>query len=370
VIGYPLLLRPRYDGKIWGGQRLATVLNKSLPGSGPIGESLESGNDAVVANGPLAGQRLATLAQAHPAELLGSRGRHASQPFGDFPLLVKFIDASDVLSVQVHPDDDTAAGLGKRGKTEAWHVIDAEPGAGLYTGLVDGVTAEDVRRAVQDGTIGALLDRCPVSKGDSFIVPAGTVHAIAAGVLLYEIQETSDVTFRLYDWGRVDAHGRPRESHLCAALQALVPERGATKTRSLVVDRDRAILAACRYFALERWTVDGKFPIRSTHDSFRLLSCISGRCDLRASNGDISLSSGETALIPADLTQLAVVGNAILLCAWIADLVHDVAGPLLDAGHGVDEILTLGDGTGDLQGAVMAARNSRSEKADRNTEHR
>ena len=349
MIGYPLLLRPKYDEKIWGGRRLATVLNKSLPGQVPVGESLESGNTAVVANGPLSGQTLAELARSFPDDLLGSRGRVASQPVGDFPLLVKFIDASKVLSIQVHPDDRAAASLGKRGKTEAWHILDAEPGAALLTGLREGVTAAQVRQAIADGSFEVLLERCPVFPGDSLIVPAGAVHAIGSGILLYEIQETSDITFRLYDWGRVDASGQPRESHVDQALQIMVPGRNAIRITPLALDPYRTVLAACRYFTLERWVVQNALPIPSTSGgSFRLLSCISGSCRLRTGSDALAIGCGETVLVPADLSDLTAEGDATLLCGWIADLAADVVAPLLAAGHRPEQITLLGGGTNDL----------------------
>lgn len=357
MIGYPLLLGPHFDEKIWGGRRLATVLNKPLPEKVPVGESLESGNAAVVANGPFAGKTLAELARQSPDELLGTRGRDASLPVGDFPLLVKFIDASKVLSIQVHPDDEAAAALGKRGKTEAWHILDAEPGAALLTGIREGVTGAHVRQAIADGSFEALLERCPVFPGDSLIVPAGAVHAIGGGILLYEIQETSDITFRLYDWGRVDASGRPRESHLDPALQIMVPGRNATKISPLALDPYRMVLAACRYFTLERWVVDNALTAPSTGGgSFRLLSCIAGSCRLRTKSDVLAVTSGETALVPADVADLTLEGDATLLCGWIADLASDVVTPLLDAGHPPEQIMVLCGETNDLEQALKLAQ--------------
>jgi len=367
VIGYPLLLRPQYDEKVWGGRRLETVLGKSLPLDAAIGESLETGDAAVVVNGPLAGRTLGELARAAGETLLGTRGALASQPFGDFPLLVKFIDAADVLSVQVHPDDQGALGLGKRGKTEAWYVVQAEPGAALITGLVDEVTADEVRAAIEVGGLDALLERRTVACGDTLIVPAGTVHAIAAGVLLYEIQENSDVTFRLYDWERLGLDGLPRDLHLEDALRALAPGRRATTPPALPLTGRRAVLAACRYFTLERWTVDGEFVVPgSGGGSFHLLSGVEGACELRGGKGDaVRLERGHTALLPADLPECRLVGRATVLDAWIADLATDVVAPLLSAGHQPEEIALLGGSTGDLQGPVASAQRARSSRRRR-----
>ena len=367
MIGYPLLLRPQYDEKVWGGRRLETVLGKSLPREATIGESLETGDAAVVANGPLAGRTLGELARAAADALLGTRGRLASGPFGDFPLLVKFIDASDVLSVQVHPDDQGALALGKRGKTEAWYVVQAEPGAALITGLVDAVTADEVRAALGVGRLEALLERRTVSRGDTLMVPAGTVHAIDAGVLLYEIQENSDLTFRLYDWSRVGLDGRPRDLHVDDALLALTPGRRATVTPALPLTEQRAVLAACRYFTLERWTLDGEFVVPGSGGaSFHLLSCVDGACELRGGACDgVRLERGQTAVLPADLADCRVVGRATVLDGWVADLEKDVVTPLLAAGHQLEEIALLGGSTGDLQGPLASAQRARSSRRRR-----
>lgn len=359
--GYPLLLQPHYDEKIWGGRRLESVLGKDLPTDAPVGESLESGDSAIVANGPLAGRTLGELAGAHAQDLLGARGSRASAPFGDFPLLVKFIDATDILSLQVHPDDAAAAAEGKRGKTEAWHVIHAEPGASLIVGLEGSPTREAVRQAIIDGSFEELISRRPVQAGDTLIVPAGTVHAIDAGILLYEVQENSDITYRLYDWGRVDSAGRPRETHLEEGLAAMVPGLKATITTPLALDAHRTILTACRYFTLERWTVDGELAVPSTGGaSFRLLSCIAGESQIDVDGTQITLRLGQTALLPAAMSAARLTGTGTVLCSWIADLAHDVAGPLLDAGHSPEQIGHLSGGISDLQGALALAQRERA----------
>lgn len=350
MIAYPLLLEPRYDCKIWGGRRLETVLGKSLPVSDPIGESLESGDDAVIANGPLTGKSLKDVVNQDGCSLLGTHGLTASQPFGDFPLLVKFIDASDVLSLQVHPDDDGARGLGKRGKTEAWHIVEAEPGASLITGMSRPATAKEVRASIEDGSFEALLERCEVTGGDSLIVPAGTLHAIGEGVLLYEVQENCDVTFRLYDWGRVDSHGNPRELHLDQALESLRPERHAIPLQPLRRDDWREILAACCYFALERWRINGVQRIEATNGmTFRLLSCIEGSVRIDTSQSSpVDIALGQTMLLPADMPDVLVEGDGTLLCSYIPDLSRDIVQPLRDMGHEFQAIARLAGDTGHM----------------------
>ncbi len=350
LIAYPLLLEPQYDRKIWGGRRLETVLGKALPGPEPIGESLESGDDAVVSNGPLAGRTLRALVDLDGRGLLGERGRAASEPFCDFPLLVKFIDASGVLSLQVHPDDEGARPRGKRGKTEAWYVVQAEPGSSLITGMSRMAQPDDVRSSIEDGSFEELLERRKVSGGECLVVAAGTVHAIGAGVLLYEVQQNCDLTYRLYDWGRVDEQGNPRELHLEDALRALRPERHAVPVAPLRIDDWRELLAACRYFALERWTIEGKRRVVDDRGaSFRLISCIRGDLCIQCERSEpIRLETGRTALLPADLHDAMLDGDGTLLCSYVPDLEDDVVQPLLAVGFTRTQISTLAGDSGDL----------------------
>ncbi len=349
MIAYPLLLEPQYDSKIWGGRRLQTVLGKTLPLDGPVGESLESGDDARVVNGPLAGMTLREVIEHDARGLLGSRGMAASHPFGDFPLLVKFIDASDVLSLQLHPDDTGAEPLGKRGKTEAWYIVEAQPGSSLITGMSRPANPEEVRASIENGSFEALLERRVVTGGEPLMVPAGTMHAIGEGVLLYEIQQSCDVTFRLYDWGRVDSHGRPRDLHLEQALVALRADRHAVVAQPLVRDRWREVLAACRYFALERWQISSAHHLPNTNGAtFRLLSGIQGQAHLQAGASSLDLSLGQTVLLPADMPEITISGTATLLCGYIPDLRQDIAAPLLATGHPPERIARLAGDTGDL----------------------
>ncbi len=350
MISYPLLIDPHYDSKIWGGRRLETVLGKALPESGPIGESLESGDNAVVINGPLAGWTLKDLAAQQGASLLGTLGLEASQPFGDFPLLVKFIDASDILSLQVHPDDDGANDLGKRGKTEAWYIVEADPGSSLITGMSSPANAEDVRSSIEDGSFEELMERCLPMGGESLMVPAGTMHAIGQGILLYEVQQNCDVTFRLYDWGRVDALGNSRDLHLEQALRVLRPDRHAVSVQALRRDDWREILVACRYFVLERWQIHGAQSVDGTSGaSFRLLSCIAGGVRIDSEQSEtVEVSLGQTVLLPADLGTVVVEGDGTLLCSYVPDLEQDVVRPLVLIGYPTEQIRRLAGDTGDL----------------------
>jgi mannose-6-phosphate isomerase len=354
VIGYPLLLQPAYDAKIWGGRRLSEHLGKDLPAGAAIGESLESGNEAVVTNGPLAGRTVGELVRELGQPLLGGRGLAASGPFGDFPLLVKFIDASDVLSLQVHPDDEGAASLRKRGKTEAWYVVAAESHGELITGLTAALEPEAVREAIVGGGFEPLLERQAVRPGDTLLVPAGTLHAIGAGVLLYEVQQNSDITFRLYDWGRVDSAGRPRELHLDQALEVLRPDQRAGLIAPLTLGAGRTLLAACRYFALERWEVDGELPLSPNRETFRLLTGVEGTLTIEEPASTV-VACGQTALLPADLPPARLTGQGVALVSSIPDLARDVLAPLRAAGYPEAEIARLDGGSGHLEQLLVVA---------------
>jgi mannose-6-phosphate isomerase len=215
---YPLTFSPLLKVRVWGGARLATL---GKPGDEPIGESWElvdlPEDQSVIDAGPLAGTRIGELVRDRCAELLGP----VSLDGGSFPVLVKTIDAAQTLSVQVHPDAKTAARLGGRPKSEAWYILDALPGAVLHVGLRQGTTRDSYARAVAAGRVEELLVSLPVRRGDLVPVIPGTVHAIGAGVLLAEVQQPSDTTYRVYDWGRVGLDGKPRALHLEQALESI-----------------------------------------------------------------------------------------------------------------------------------------------------
>ena len=236
---YPLRFRPILRQLIWGGRRLGTVLHKSIGAASDYAESWELSDyhDAVsiVEDGPLAGTTLRNLVQSRGAELLGS----ALGPRQQFPLLVKFIDANQVLSVQVHPDQETGRRLaGDNGKTETWVILDAEPGSLIYSGLKAGVGPDELKKAIQDRSVESLLHAYEPKPGDSILIEAGTVHAIGAGVLLAEIQQMSDATFRVYDWGRLQPDGKPRELHIPQAMESIRFDRGPVDPKRPTVDAD------------------------------------------------------------------------------------------------------------------------------------
>src|ERR1035441_8136282 len=210
---YPLRFEPIYQYRLWGGRRLSGLLSAPLPGDGPIGEawvlSDRDDHQSLVANGPLKGQTIGRLMEQYRAQLMGK----LAPRFRRFPLLLKFLDAREMLSVQVHPSDvyPDLIPAGETGKTEAWVVIEAEKESHIYAGLKPGATADDLRRSLANGTIADRLVGIVPKPGDAVFIPAGTVHTLGGGVVVFEVQQNSDVTFRLYDWGHVDAKtGKPR----------------------------------------------------------------------------------------------------------------------------------------------------------------
>jgi mannose-6-phosphate isomerase len=322
---YPLRFEPILKELLWGGRRLGTVLAKPLGDGAHYAESWEIADhrDDVsrVAEGPLAGSALRDLVRTRGGEVLGP----ALGPREQFPLLVKFLDAHQVLSVQVHPDDDRGRRLADdNGKTEAWVIVHADPGSLIYAGLNPGVTRDDLAHAMRSGTVEPLLHRFEPRPGDCILIPAGTVHAIGAGVVLAEIQQMSDATFRVHDWGRVGADGRPRQLHPAESLESTdfgagpvdpVPSRpepiaGGTRER----------LVRCPYFALERLRIDGPAAVGSP-ERFTILIGLEGAAVVRHQGIETPLGFGRTLLLPAALGACEVVprgtGKAVVLTCTV-----------------------------------------------------
>lgn len=290
----PLLKRSR-----WGGTRLGTELGKQLGPETDYAESWEivdHGEDqSVVSQGPLAGSSVQQLLESHNQPLLG---RHAGR--SQFPLLIKFLDANDRLSVQVHPNDAQArmCDQTENGKTEAWIILAAEPGSRVFAGLKNGVTADTLRSAVDGGNIEACLHSFEVSAGDCVFIPAGTVHAISEGILLAEVQQSSDLTFRLYDWGRMGADGKPRELHIDQAIDCTDFELGPVSCQTpRPIDHGHE-LVDCEHFSIRRYSVSGTVPLPDD-DRFHIIMGLSGTASITAGSQTESVKSGETLLLPA-----------------------------------------------------------------------
>ena len=307
---YPLRFEPIFTTNLWGGRRLPAFLGRTVAHDDPVGEawvlSDVDGSLSRVADGPLAGVTLRELMTSEPARVVGS----AKTPQGRFPLLLKFLDARQELSVQVHPNDEQAAqlGPGKFGKTEAWVVLEADPATSrLYAGFAEGVTATDFRAALAAKTTPKTLHSFAPNAGDCVFLEAGTVHAIGQNLMLFEVQQTSDITYRLYDWDRVDAKTKqPRELHIDVGLECADFRRGPCAPVGPCVEvRDgvrREGLVACNYFTLERLTSAAPFRVGAANRC-RAVVCVKGRGELEARGSRFAFRTGDVFLLPAEVGE-------------------------------------------------------------------
>lgn len=310
---YPFLFQPNLHEVVWGGKRLCTY--KRLPNSEtPIGESWEvsavPSSPSIIANGECAGRDLISVINEAPEDILGQAVNERYH--GQLPLLVKFIDAQKDLSIQVHPNDEMAQREhGKMGKSEMWYIIDAKPGSYLYAGFKQEITPEAYKKHVAEGTITEVLARHEVKTGDVFYLPAGRVHAIGAGILLAEVQQSSDVTYRIFDYNRPGMDGKPRELHTELAAQAL-DYHVESEYRTLYSENiNRAnLIVDSPYFSV-RVTETPEIFHRNLlkYDSFVITMCIEGDCHirLRATGEELLLREGNSVLIPAVLADYDVI---------------------------------------------------------------
>ncbi len=315
---YPLTFEPQYLPKIWGGRKMETLLGRPLPPGPGVGESWElcdrPGRESVVAAGALKGATLHQVFLEYGPRLVG-------RPVFDraparFPLLVKILDAAEDLSVQVHPGDDYAAlhgGPDETGKTEAWALLQADPGARVIAGLKPGIGRDEWKAALAGGDPTRVLNRFEAKEGDAVFVPAGRVHAVGKGCLVAEVQQNSDTTYRVWDWGRLE-DGRPRELHPRQALETIrfdaemagMPDRQPQKLLR-GDDFQHAVLAQCQHFTLERVWVDPLFRPGRVPESFHILMGFRGRGLLRRRSGpDLTLEPGRTVLVPASVEDWRV----------------------------------------------------------------
>jgi len=294
---YPFKLEPIYKQRIWGGQKLREVFKKDIPTGENIGESWELADlpddKSTILNGELAGRNLAELIAEYPEEVTGN-----SSFSGPFPLLIKFLDAEQALSVQVHPDTETCRRMGRGDpKTECWYIVSAKPGAVLYKGLKRGVTRGDFENAINNGTVEDLLETIPVQAGECHFLPAGTAHSIGAGLLIAEIQTPSDTTYRVFDWNRVDAAGKPRQLHIAEALESLHFD---------VCGRDLPITRIGRLVDCEFFTIDKGHQARGCElllsaGVMNVLIFLTGFGTIRSGReGVVDFRAGDCLLVPAN----------------------------------------------------------------------
>lgn len=320
---YPLKLQPVVKDYLWGGNRLKTDFSIESE-SKIIAEawtlSCNRAGESVILNGPLAGKTLSEALFSNADHALGQNNLISTY----FPLLIKLIDAKEPLSVQVHPEDGYALAVeGEFGKTEMWYVLAAEPEAFLYYGFNRPVSREEVSRRVQDGSLTEVLNRVSVKAGDVFFIEAGVIHAIGAGILIAEVQQNSNTTYRVFDYERKDASGRTRELHVEKALDVLkydfVPGEVPLPTYYPVTGGERADLAGCRYFQVSSLQVNGTMNLPGDGRSFLSLLVLSGSLELSyksVSRETVAIGKGESVFVPANCEELRLTGEGEALLSW------------------------------------------------------
>lgn len=318
---YPLKFEPILKKRIWGGEKLKTLLHKNSTQPN-IGESWElsdvEGDTSIVSNGSFKGKSLKQLLNEFQHHLIGHQNHRV---FGNkFPLLIKFIDAKEDLSIQLHPNDELAA---KRhdsfGKTEMWYVMQADKDANLIVGFNQKVTPELYLKHLQDKTLPKILNFNKVKEGDTYFIEVGRVHAIGAGVMLAEIQQTSDITYRVYDWDRKDEHGNERELHNDLALDAIdFDMEDNYKVQYSKAENQSNEMVNCPYFTTNYLHLTSTFKRENYHDSFMIYICVEGSAKIITENHSETINTGETVLIPAALSNFEISAeNAKLLEVYV-----------------------------------------------------
>lgn len=317
---YPLQFEPILKERIWGGEKLKTVLNKSID-SKTTGESWElstvEGDVSVVANGELKGKSLMQLIDEMPNEILGTA---VYQKFGkQFPLLFKYLDAREDLSIQVHPNDILAKERHNSfGKTEMWYIMQADDDARIIVGFKEKSNANEYVENLENKTLLSILDDVKVKSGDVFFLETGTVHAIGAGLVVAEIQQTSDITYRIYDFDRVDAQGNGRELHIDLALDAINYDKVDTfKEYSKKVNKSNKVVD-CPYFTTNFIPLDGDLNVNKDGKSFTVYMCVEGGFELDYNGIKYAYKKGDTVLIPAAIDAFVLNGKASILEIYIS----------------------------------------------------
>ena len=322
---YPLTFHPIFKERVWGGRKLEALYQKPLPPRTPIGESWEisdrPGDVSVVANGPLAGKDLRWLMENHARDLLGDAKPAAGNRF---PWLCKILDAREKLSLQVHPPAHKAAELGGEPKTEMWFIADAAPDAELFVGVKRGVTRAEFEKKIQTGEVAGCFHRIPVRAGDAMFLPGGRVHAIGAGVVIFEIQQNSDTTYRVFDWNRVGLDGKPRALHISQSLASIdfsdfEPKLVETK----LIGGEKIIgggqiqwrsLAENPLFNVEAWELKPAVSASLKPNKLQIVAVTGGQIEVRSGSDKVNLSPGQFCLIPASLERTEVLAKADSAC--------------------------------------------------------
>jgi mannose-6-phosphate isomerase len=312
---YPLVFHPAFKERVWGGRELKRLYGKPLPPGAVIGESWEisdrPGDASVIANGPLAGKTLRWLMENHAAEVLGNAKPAAE---GRFPLLCKILDARDKLSLQVHPPGGKAAELQGEPKTEMWFIADAMPDASLYVGLKRGVTRAEFEAKIIDGSVADCFHRIPVRAGDAMFLPSGRVHAIGDGLVIFEIQQNSDTTYRVFDWNRTGLDGKPRELHVAQSLASIDFNDFEPKLAETRFVADGKIqkrgLVNDPLFNVETWELKSGSSGSLAPGRLQIVAVTKGAFEINSGPISLQLSAGQFSLIPASLEQTNVCAKS------------------------------------------------------------
>lgn len=294
MVSAPIRLKPLYMKRLWGGRTLERTYQRQLPAGDQIGESWEvvdrDAEQSVVVGGQLDGLSLHELWTRHRSEIFGERAPRTPR----FPLLIKILDARDRLSIQVHPPAGVARKLSGEPKTEMWYIAHADPGAVLYVGVTPGIDAAAFQRAIDTETVEQVIHRLPVRSGDFIFVPSGRLHAIGAGLLIFEIQQNSDTTYRVYDWGRLGPDGKPRDLHVPQSLKCI----DFTDTAPTLGTARDGVLVDCSHFVVREIAVEPDCRVlHGVPGEFSIVAVVDGQARL----GDMPLSAGDVVLLPASL---------------------------------------------------------------------
>lgn len=311
---YPIVFRPIFKERVWGGRELERLFNKQLPAAKLVGESWEisdrPGDESVIANGNFAGKTVRWLMENYSSEILG-RARPADG--NRFPILCKLLDARDKLSLQVHPPAAKAAELRGEPKTEMWYIADARPQSELFVGLKKGVTRNEFEEKIAAGSVAECFHRVPVQAGDAMFLPSGRVHAIGAGLVIFEIQQNSDTTYRVFDWNRVGLDGKPRELHVAQSLASIdfndfeptlvsAIYSGSEKVRSRPIVRDPL-------FNVDDVEIKNGSRTVLAENKLQIIAVVRGTVKIQSEDIVVALSAGQFCLVPAELEMTEVVAG-------------------------------------------------------------
>lgn len=313
----PVKLTPAFKDNIWGGTRLKTEYNKHTDMK-IVAESWElsthKDGESRINGGEYDGLKLSEYIEKIGKDKLGKRALE----FNYFPLLIKFIDAKNNLSIQVHPDDEYALKHeGEYGKTEMWYIMDAEKGSYLYYGFNRSITKEEYEKRISDNKLLEVLNKVEVKKGDMFFIPSGTVHAIGSGILICEIQQNSNTTYRVYDYDRRDANGNPRQLHIKQAIDVSCLEPSPEQKAPTIIADGVEELAKCKYFTVRKIDVDGEKTISAEDGSFRSLIFLSGQGTLTVGDSVITAEKGDSIFVPAQNTDYKISGKCEIILSYV-----------------------------------------------------